>query len=634
MNKFLLGIFLICVLHLRAQVLVTSVEAEAGTLTGLTKNNAEAGSSGQYVTGFDQDGDKLSVNVNIPAAGAYQLVIRYRSVSGNKTNDVWANGAFVAAVIFPQVQTFTDLQAGTILLKANSNTIEIRKSWGYFDVDKILIYTKQPNRYFTTSRLGDPSITPEAQKLYNFIRANYGVKIMTGQTSDYYDEVVKLTGKKPLVRGFDLLTYSPMYPWNSSQAFGPYDNGEVDRAISWYNETQKKGIVTIHWHWYSPSGGQLRTNTFYTNQTTFDVTKAVTPGTQENTDALRDIDAIAVQLKKIRDAGIPVIWRPLHEAGGAWFWWGAKGPQACLALWDMLRDRLANVHGLHNLIWSWSTPEADWYPGDDKIDILGFDSYPGLYNYTTQKNLFDQLHKIGGERKIVAMTENGPIPNIAEALSHDARWSWFVSWNTLVAEQNSSQHIIQMYNDPNALTVENCPAYQIVSAAEPEYSPEPGEYDGPQNVVISSDTDGATLYYTMDGTEPSTISNKYTSPVFISSGVTLKAIAVKSGMINSLVTSSQYVISSVLGIDAERHVAPLIYPNPVDTSMIVDLTTWLPEPVTITIRDLQGKIVLKEKRLRGNKKLEIALQLSSGAYMVQIQSKSKSVIEKVFVERN
>ena len=88
------------------------------------------------------------------------------------------------------------------------------------------------------------------------------------------------------------------------------------------------------------------------------------------------------------------MWRPLHEAGGGWFWWGAKGSGPAKALWDMMYDRLHNHFGLHNLIWIWSTPEADWYPGNAKVDIMGYDSYPGAYNYTPQKNMFDQLYNI------------------------------------------------------------------------------------------------------------------------------------------------------------------------------------------------------------------------------------------------
>ena len=39
------------------------------------------------------------------------------------------------------------------------------------------------------------------------------------------------------------------------------------------------------------------------------------------------MDAIALQLKKVASNNIPVLWRPLHEAAGGWFWWGAKGAE-------------------------------------------------------------------------------------------------------------------------------------------------------------------------------------------------------------------------------------------------------------------------------------------------------------------
>ncbi len=41
---------------------------------------------------------------------------------------------------------------------------------------------------------------------------------------------------------------------------------------------------------------------------------------------VRDIDAIASLLKRLQDHGVTVLWRPLHEAAGGWFWWGAGGP--------------------------------------------------------------------------------------------------------------------------------------------------------------------------------------------------------------------------------------------------------------------------------------------------------------------
>ncbi len=122
--------------------------------------------------------------------------------------------------------------------------------------------------------------------------------MLSGQTTFHYDDLVTKIGKMPLIRGFDMQNYSPHNPWYNWQ---PYDDGTVDKCISWYkNQTKGKGIVTFFWHWFSPSGGQLRTSTFYTNYTDFNVQMAVTDGTQENKDTLRDIDAIAVQLKRLQ----------------------------------------------------------------------------------------------------------------------------------------------------------------------------------------------------------------------------------------------------------------------------------------------------------------------------------------------
>jgi len=203
--------------------------------------------------------------------------------------------------------------------------------------------------------------------------------VFSGQTTFNYDDFVSKTGLKPIVRGFDMQNYSPHNPWYNWQ---PYDDGTTTKAIIWYlNETKGEGIVIFFWHWFSPFGGQLRTSTFYTNYTDFDVTKAIVQNTAEYNATIRDFDAIAVQLKKLQSNKVPVLWRPLHEAGGKWFWWGAKTNTATIQLYNMMYDRFTNYHQLNNLIWVWSTPEPDWYPGNLKVDIMGYDSYPGAYNY-------------------------------------------------------------------------------------------------------------------------------------------------------------------------------------------------------------------------------------------------------------
>ncbi len=79
-----------------------------------------------------------------------------------------------------------------------------------------------------------------------------------------------------MVQAFDMQNYSPHNPWYNWQ---PYDDGTVQSAIDWYKSTNKVGIVSFHWHWFSPFGGQLRTSTFYTQYTDFNVSNAVIPNT-------------------------------------------------------------------------------------------------------------------------------------------------------------------------------------------------------------------------------------------------------------------------------------------------------------------------------------------------------------------
>ncbi len=91
--------------------------------------------------------------------------------------------------------------------------------------------------------------------------------------------------------------------------------------------------------------------------------------------------------------------------------------------------------------------------------------------------------------------------------------------------------------------------YTIESqVAAPSFSPPAGSYSAAQSVTVSSTTGGATIYYTTDGSTPSTSSAVYSAPVNVSSSETLKAFAVKSGFFNSTVGSATYTISTGGGI--------------------------------------------------------------------------------------
>ena len=92
--------------------------------------------------------------------------------------------------------------------------------------------------------------------------------------------------------------------------------------------------------------------------------------------------------------------------------------------------------------------------------------------------------------------------------------------------------------------------------AAPSFSPVAGTYTGAQSVTITTATSGASIRYTTDGSTPSsTVGTVYSTPVSIGSTTTLKAIAYKSGMTNSTVTTGVYTIS-----DTTNPAVNIVYP--------------------------------------------------------------------------
>jgi clostripain len=89
----------------------------------------------------------------------------------------------------------------------------------------------------------------------------------------------------------------------------------------------------------------------------------------------------------------------------------------------------------------------------------------------------------------------------------------------------------------------------IESADDPVFNPTAGEYDEVQSVAISSTTPGSAIYYTINGSNPTTGSTQYTSPITISTSTTIKAIATKAGIENSNISTAIYTINRQLATE-------------------------------------------------------------------------------------
>ncbi|QFZ21642.1 glycosyl hydrolase [Saccharothrix syringae] len=442
---------------------VTWLEAEDGALSGTVVEEAVEGFSGTgYVAGFDEPTDALTVTIPDSPGGLHDLTIRYATPYGAKTASLSLNGAGLGDVRFPEHPTFTAIGAGKVLLRPGDNTVTVTNNWGWYLIDAIGVTPSAPRGpHQVTGALTDPAATREAKGLMRYLARNHGVKTLSGQQDQAsIDWVEQNAGKAPAVGGYDLMDYSP------SRVERGTVGRDVDHALAW---DARGGVVTLAWHWNAPSGlvdqpGKEWWRGFYTDATTFDLAAALADPTSTDYKLLiRDVDAIAVQLKRLADAKVPVLWRPLHEAEGGWFWWGAKGPGPAKQLYRLLHDRLVGHHGLHNLIWVWNSVAPEWYPGDDVVDVVSTDSYPPVGDHGPVIGPYERLVALGGDRKLVALGEVGSIPDPDLVRAYQARWGWFVTWSGSFVQDgvtNPLDFVRRVYHHDDVVTLDELPDFK------------------------------------------------------------------------------------------------------------------------------------------------------------------------------
>lgn len=419
-------------------------EAEKAAISGdAAIATALAGYSG---TGYvNTNTGNVTFTVQAATAGYYDLNFRYSTSGNKKVNDLYVDGVKLTSLTFDAVTAWTTLSVGKIRLTAGQHTIAIVKNWGYVQLDYMTAAYNAAGigAFNIAASLVTPSPSTQAVNLYNFLKTNFGTNIISGTMANHSTNITEATwvynntGKWPALTGFDLIDHTnPNQSWVKYSA--PFTLGQ-----EWWNNN---GIVAMTWHWRDPL---TKSGSFYVPSaatspdtgTTFDITKVSDPSSAEYKAMIVDIDVVAGYLKQFKDAGIPVIWRPLHEAAGGWFWWGAKGAEPCKALWKLMFDRLVNVHGLNNLIWVWTTDASadavNWYPGDAYVDVLGMDIYPGANQHGSQYISFLKVKELFGGKKLITLSECGSTPDPALMKEYGDTWSWFMPWNGDYTESDS-----------------------------------------------------------------------------------------------------------------------------------------------------------------------------------------------------
>jgi mannan endo-1,4-beta-mannosidase len=267
----------------------------------------------------------------------------------------------------------------------------------------------------------DPKATPEAVKLYQKMLKLESKGMMFGHqdafaygTSWYAMEgrsdVKDVCGDHPAIIGWELghLELGDAYSLDSVY----FDN--IRKGIKYANKIG--AINTVSWHHRNA----------LTGGTAWDVSSkktvaSILPGGEKHELYLKYLDKLAdfmLSLKTDDGKFIPILFRPYHEHTGSWFWWGKNlcTVDEYKALWRFTVNYLRNEKNIHHLLFSYSTDRVETaneylerYPGDDLIDLVGFDLYDrGVDFPAVLGNCAKIVTQIASEKgKIAAVTEAG-----------------------------------------------------------------------------------------------------------------------------------------------------------------------------------------------------------------------------------
>lgn len=466
-------------------------ELEDGELTGAKVETDQTGYSGSGYVYLKDAGQKISVKVTVPETGMYEVKFGYNlpKESGSKVQNIYINDVSQGSVSFKPTEGFEEISGGLMRFTEGENTFTIESYWGWTMLDYI---TVEPSSLSSLDGASDtpcdPQATDSAKRLMSYLSDVYGNGIISGQQEIYgggpdteFDYIQNATGKLPAIRGFDFMNYNPLYGW---------EDNTTSRVIEWTNE--KGGIATASWHINVPAsmdgykvGDKLDwSKCTYSNKTDFVTANILVDGTVEQEYFNAAVDMLAEQLKKLDDADVPLIFRPFHEAegaggedgSGAWFWWSKEGADVYKQLWKLLYTKLTDEYGLHNLIWEYNSytysSSAAWYPGDEYVDIVGYDKYNATENKPNESaisSVFYNIANIIGGKKMIAMAENDTIPTLENIKEEKAGWLYFCPWYgefLISSNYNNPEKLKEMYNSDYCITLDELPdlkAYPLPS---------------------------------------------------------------------------------------------------------------------------------------------------------------------------
>ena len=480
-------------------------EFEDAVITGditVEKDSSASGGSSLKMT----ESGSITLKFSVEKTGTYNLIIYAGGIGGSKQQNMSLNGTSLGSLNIPESKGYEAITVQGVKLTKGENTLVISKSWGWTNFDYLQVEEAVlPEIKAKDTTPVDKLATKETKSLMSYLASVYGKNIISGQQEIYqygphgleyeFEYLNDLTGHYPAIRGFDYGNFC-------CPAFGS-DDGSTGRVIDWVKT--RNGIATASFHINVPKdmksyniGDRIDwAQTTYsvknndgTEATNFVTSNAYKEGTKEYEYYRQALKTLAGEFKKLEAEGVPLIWRPLHEAEGgggenqSWFWWGKEGSAVYKQLWIYTYETLTNDFGCHNLIWEWNSynfdSSANWYPGDEYVDIIGYDKYNGtehLQEYNWNPSLVHNTSSIASTfygimqryngTKMVSMAENDSFSTVQNLQEDKAGWLYFCTWydggsdniNFLTNPTfNTKEDTIAMYQSDYCITLDELPA--------------------------------------------------------------------------------------------------------------------------------------------------------------------------------
>lgn len=454
------------------------------------------GLSGYNGTGFIclGKGDYATISVTVPSSQHYKIGLRI-CTTGSKVavltgadektdengNEYLDGGSQWGAVYIDESVMFDYFYLDSIYLSKGENDITMKVLSGTAYIDDISLTnasTVPELAYAISNGCINKNSTDKTKSVKKYLADVYGNKVITGQfcssgTNTEINAVYMDTGRYSAIRCADLGIFTEYYDGADKN-----NEDEINTAVEWW---KNGGLVSYSWYWYAPTEDDPH---IFTDITEFDLSDAVTDSdialldaeslaayeqtgkiNPECYDIVRDIDTVASKLKLLAAQDVPVIFRPLPQAGNGWYWWG-KDSESYLWLYKLIFRRFTEYHQLNNLIWVWNGENAAFYPGDDYVDIVGMDMYTD-YDISGNARMLDAI-KYTIKTKACALTECGTIPNPDYIQRDNAYWLFFALWRgdyiinsdgSISYEHCSKEEIDYAYNNELYITLDELPDF-------------------------------------------------------------------------------------------------------------------------------------------------------------------------------